>query len=272
MNKIIKNQSNQEYHQNTEYVGSSSLKEMSKSPKHFYAAWKGVKDETPAMIKGQLIHSVVLEQDLSKFAKRPLDEKGSLVRSNSKEYAAWLATVGSKTPVDPDLYDEAQGFLDSFCGHSEAMKLYNKSEVETSLYCKDEKTGVLVKARPDIMGLDYIADLKSTSKMDRFNSDIFSLGYHIQAGHYVAVAEQVTGKKIRNYFFIAQESSAPYGIKVFRMNREMIEFCIDKRNELLNRVSIAIEKNEFTGYAEIVEDVRVPKWIGVGDDIFEGVG
>ncbi|MBA3755916.1 MAG: PD-(D/E)XK nuclease-like domain-containing protein, partial [Nitrosomonas sp.] len=93
----------------------------------------------------------------------------------------------------------------------------------------------------------------------------------IQVGHYVDIVEQVQGAKIDNYYFIAQEKSGPYGIKVFRMNRQVIEYCLQARRDLLNRVAVAIETQEFPCYPEIVEDVVIPSWVG-NDNSFMEVG
>lgn len=271
MSQIIRKQPSELYHQNTEFIGSSSLKEMEKSPAHFYQAWKGKREETDALINGRFLHSVVLEQDLSSYSTRPVNADGSLVRSNSKEYKEWESNLAGKTPIKPDMYEQAMGFINSFCANSEAMKLYNGAEIETSFYHKDKETGLSVKCRPDILGINYIADYKTCNMISKFNNDIFSLNYLVQAGHYVDVVEQVQGCVIDNYYFIAQEKAAPYGIKIFRMNKNMIDYAKTKRRELLNRVAIAVETNSFPGYAEIIQDVVIPKWT-VSESIFEEVG
>jgi hypothetical protein len=54
-----------------EHLGSTSVKQMKVSPAHFYEAWKGHKKESKAFDEGTAVHSVLLEQDMSKFIRRP---------------------------------------------------------------------------------------------------------------------------------------------------------------------------------------------------------
>lgn len=260
-----------EYHQHTEFVSASSLKELRKSPAHFLEAWKGSREQTPAMAKGEFLHSVILEQDISKYAKRPVNEDGSLVRSNSKEFKEWEASLGAKSAVDPYLYDEALNLLSAFSSHSEAMKLYNGAKVELSIF-GEAPNGLKIKGRPDILGANYIADYKTTSNMDRFERDIWTMGYYIQAAQYVFLAEQEFKTKILHFDFIAQETAKPYGIKVFRLGPKELAHARDEWMQLINQAKIRIDEGVFPSYDESIKQVQIPEWFFKSENIFDEVG
>lgn len=270
---IFKSMPASDYHARRDFIGSSSLVEMAKSPRHFFHSWKGPAIEpTAAMQKGELIHSLLLEQDISRFVRRPLNEKGELIRSNSKEYGAFLQANIGKTPVHPDDFDPMYEMLTAFCENERAMAMMNGAEIEASIFAKDPETGIMLKARPDIWGDGYLVDLKSTSDIQKFNDQVFRMKYDVRLAHYARAIEAAGGKKIKNIFFIAYESSAPFCSKVFQLKTADIREADDQWLALANQVAVCEREGEWPGYSDEIQIAERPPFLSVDSISFDEVG
>lgn len=253
----IHKDSNEVYH-SEDHIGSTSLKQMAVSPGHFFEAWKGPRVHKKAYDEGQAVHSVLLEQSLDVFVRRPDGVDGRT--KDGKAQLEALAASG-KVVLSADVYDSLERRLGTFVASGEAMNLYNGSDVELSHYARDPITGIYIKARPDMMKAGIITDLKTTENMAGFERQIWNYGYHIQAGFYSLVTELTTGVPVKEFRFIAQEKKAPYGVQVFAFNKTDIAFFKEKARELLNRASVCIQEDRFEIYPDIVKKVMVPVWV-----------
>lgn len=258
------------YHKNREFIGSTELREMSKSPKHFHEAWKNreYSEPTAAMVRGSVLHSVLLEQDLSKYVKRPVDDEGKQIAANTKVYKAWLETIGDKIPVAADLYDDLYKALSAFADNKRAMKLIEGAQIEQSVYAQDHESGLYVKARPDIWKGDVLIDLKTTEEINRqFRNRIFDFGYDFQMGHYSETIRSSGHNRIKDYYIIAFEAVAPFDLKIFRMDLGDIDAAINLRQQYLNEISVCVRQNKFPGYSDDIETVTKPNYMQKNQDL-----
>ncbi|MEN0060015.1 MAG: PD-(D/E)XK nuclease-like domain-containing protein [Bdellovibrio sp.] len=264
----------EDYHAQKAYVSSSPLRKMRKSPAHFYDAWQGENAETThEMEKGTAIHSLLLEQDIWRYVRRPVKEDGSLVRSNSKEYAAFLTTLTpEQVPVEPEFFDNFEAMLDSFVANKKAMEMLNKAKVELSVYAQDPTTMLYVKARPDIWGAGFAADLKSTTNMDSFERNIFALGYDIQAAHYLETIKAATGEEINEFYFIAYEQKSPFGSQIFRLSESDLNRARGQRHLLLSEVAACMKDNSWPSYSDEIREATRPAYMQDDEVSFAGVG
>ena len=139
--------SNEIYHGET-HIGSTSLKQMAVSPGHFWEAWKGPKKESSKVFdEGQAVHSVLLEQNLDSFIKRPAGIDG---RTKDGKAALEALTATGKIVLDAGVFDSLERRLSTFIESKEAMSLYDGAVVEQSYYAQDPATGLHIKARPDM--------------------------------------------------------------------------------------------------------------------------
>lgn len=250
------------YHSQPHFIGSSSIVQMDKSPKHFHQAWtQPASEPSTAQARGTLIHSLLLEQDIARYVRRPLNEKGELVRSNSKEYAAFLAENSGKVPTHPDDFDQMYAMLTSYCENSRAMAMMRDSAIEHSVFAQDPETGLLLKARPDIWGLGHLADLKSTSNIRGFERQIFTQMYDVRLAHYAKTIEYATGEALDEFFFIAYESSAPYCSKTFRMKSADMKAAKEKWRQLINQVAVCQKNGAWPGYDDSIQLVEKPQFL-----------
>ena len=269
MSKIgIYSDSNEIYHSES-HIGSTSLKKMAISPGHFLDAWKGPKVTSKAFDEGNLVHQVLLEQSLEGFVRRPDGVDGRT--KDGKAILAELEASGKKV-MTADVYDSMSQRLESFTRSTEAMRIYDHTEIEQSHYAQDPITGLYVKCRPDMQKHSMICDLKSTQIMATFEKQVWNLQYFVQLGFYALVAELTTGITIRELKFIAQEKSSPYGVQVFSLDRATVELSKSRARELLNRAAVCIADNHFPIYDDVTRVLTAPPWIDNNEFSFEEVG
>lgn len=264
-------------------LGSTQIKAARRTLAHFKAALDQ-RINIPASREkafrfGDLAHSAVLEQSLDRFAVIPEDapRRPTAAQINAKRpspetittIAWWRAfeeTTRGKVLIDRDDFVRLEELFDAFCDHPRAHQFVSLSAVEQSFFTLDE-TGLWLKARPDGYcqddeGGDFIIEFKSSSKpLDMFNREIARYGYDISAAHYIAVVEAVTGRKIRDFYYIAQESSAPYELMIYRASNDLLARAEVERRKLLNQISVAMRTGEFPGYPDEILEIDVPAWV-----------
>lgn len=259
---MIKNISADEYHSDRTHLASSSLVMIAKSPKHFkYELDSPPAKPTPAQETGTLIHSLLLEQDIDTYVPRPLKENGELVRSNTKEYAAFLEANPGKSPIHPNEYNQLYTMLTAFAENKRAMQMLRGAAIEQSVFTADPETGLLVKGRPDIWGKGYLADLKSTSNMERFENQIFGMLYDVRLMHYAKCIEFETGERIREFYFISYEQKAPFDSQIFQLSPGDVSMAEDKWRIFLNQVAVCTKENSWPGYSDMIRVARRPKYL-----------
>lgn len=240
------------------HLRTSIVKEMRVSPGHYLSSLNGPPEEFDGADEGTAVHSVCLEQSTDGYIRRPDDLN---LRTNEGKARMKELEATGKIVLHSEVFDSLEQRLDTFVSSQMAMSLYNNAEIEKSHYVKDPTTGLFLKARPDILKPGIIADFKTTGNMQKFEKDIWNLGYFIQVGFYSLVAEISTGTEFESFYFIAQEKKAPYGVQVFSMEREAVAFSKDKARELLHRIAACMEVNDFPIYSDSLKSVRIPTWV-----------
>lgn len=265
-----------QYHAKKEYIGSSSLKKAAISMAHFHAAWTGAEiEKTDAMDNGTLLHELFLEQNIEKYCARPLKDDGSLVASNTAIYKEFLAANPGKTPIHPNLFNNMYAALTAFANNKTAMRLLKDAIVENSAYAVDHESGLLIKARPDILGPDYIVDLKTTGKVldNHFERGIFSNQYDLQLAHYAETVYATTGQKITHFYVLAVEQKFPFASKIYRVNPRDVQEQKNVRRQYLNEIAVCKAENNFPGYRDEIIDAIKPSFLEQNNEIsFEGIG
>ena len=220
-------ESNESYHSSDEYVGSSTLKTIHK--KSVYHAVNRIKTEpTPSMILGSAIHANILEPetfDNEFLVTEKLDLRYNVDKEKKKVYEASGKILLS--PKDAEVIEYVSG---SVLSNPFAAK-YIDGEIELSHYT--EFMGVKVKVRPDVKGVDFIADIKTCQDNSprAFRSDVFKYGYHIQAAFYC----MVLGYPVESFKFIAVETNFPYTTEVYSLSEELCEMGIQDMMNALDK-------------------------------------
>jgi hypothetical protein len=253
-----------------EGIRRSDLWRMEDSPEKFKWFLDHPVEQTPAMAFGSACHKFVLEQDefwdeyavSFKFDKRTKDGK--------KAYEIFCRENDGKEFISQDDYDIMDDMVKSLFSCPLAKKLiYGKGETETPFFWTDPETGEKCKVKVDrLVKFNrrwYVVDYKTTKSAEtfRFNSDMWKLGYFMQAAMYTeGVMRAKKLKKRPGFLFVAQEKAPPYSVNVIEVSEEVMNAGIAKFHELLDRYHQCKELDLWPGYVQDVpNDSYVPVWM-----------
>ena len=111
----------------------------------------------------------------------------------------------------------------------------------------------------------YVVAYKTTQCAEtfRFNSDMWKLGYFLQA--YMYTEGVMKAKKLRKRpgcLFVAQEKKAPYSVNVIEVTEEVMNAGCAKFKQLMEKYHQCKVLDQWPGYCgDIPNDSFVPNWM-----------
>lgn len=260
----------EEYHGKNmqEYVSSTMLKTLAHSPAHLrHMLDNPSAKDTDALRCGRAIHCAILDGPQEFVRQYRVKKKANWATVAGKsEKAAMLAD--RVTPLTVDEHAMVMGILRAFESHPEIMNMIDDNpQFEQTILWRDEETGLLCRAKPDVFGGNFMVDLKSArdARPAKFNRQFFDLGYHIQAAHYAAAWKAITGWDTADdlYFvFFAAEKTPPFGNLLYHVPYEVTRYGMKERRELMLKYKDCVDKNEWPGYGHEIHELTLPYDVG----------
>ena len=274
MNRLIPNLPFNIY-RDSQGMNSSGLKEILRSPAHFYQhRFNRVDERTSDDLEfGRLFHFAILEPKLfkEKHLVEPvfqgLTQKGemSFQSKEAKEKRAewWASLPTDAIVVKTKWVKQLTGMANNILNHKLISKLLTSGVRETTLWWNDQETGELCKSRPDFVSEKYgIIDLKTTrdAREEYFKRAIMNYNYHLQAGHYLDGA-RVSGVCRHDAFtFIAIEKEPPYAIAVYPCGRSVLGVGDQWRSKAMKIYARCKKEGRWPGYNEQARMIELPIW------------
>ncbi len=200
----------------------SSLKQFGKSPAHFVGYKKRIFKQSAPMRRGWLTHLLTLEPD--KLSELVVLDVATRANKAYKE-AALSHPKGDEGVFTTREVQEAQKLADAVRAHPLAYKLISEA-VELEKHLHWQMDGVNFHGFADVIGKDYVADLKITDnepkKMQRWVMDNL---YHMQLAMYKEAV--FPGEHVPSYL-ISCDPNAPHGVVVYELSREMMREGINQ--------------------------------------------
>lgn len=241
-NLKIENDTIEKYH-SKKSISASSLKYIAATSVFHYLNRKPIQ-ETKFMKIGSAVHTICYE-GIDEFKKQYFVlPKLDLRKKQDKELKAVLIEKNKgKIALDEEEDTIIRGVHKNF-SESKKVKLWTGGKVEVSHYGTYE--GVDVRVRPDCLGDDWISDIKTCqdSSPDKFNKDIISRNYHIQAYFYC----HMLGIDPSRFRFIACETNHPYAVEVYKLDDTHIENAKADFERAFTFWKLYKEKGIITGY------------------------
>lgn len=240
-------------------LGSTGLRALLRSPAHFQALAFGA--PSPAMRLGTLVHTLVLEPEA--FAERyivaPACDRRT--KAGKETWAAFVDDAGERDVITED--DEAKGraCAQSLLSHRVGQTIKGAS-VEQTLMWTDAETGVICKARPDVLPSGYLVDVKISADASPtgFAKSIANYGYHVQAAHYVEGA-RACGHDVKGFVFAVVETVAPYLSAGYVLSAADLDQGMSERKRALEIYAQCTASGEWPGYAGgRIEEIEMPYW------------
>ena len=213
------------------------------------------RETTDAMEFGAALHCMVLEpsQFLNKYY---LHRKFNRTKNVDKAEDDKLAADNpGKTGVVESDFQAMQRIADKLRTHPLSGPLIEKSSHEETLVW--EESHGLCKARVDMIGADWIGDLKTTkcahpidfSWVVRQSRREYG-NLWIQAAWYFRGATAL-GLPVKDFHFVAIESAAPHCISVHTLEAAELESVQDELTRLAVQWRECVTANNFHGYAAV---------------------
>lgn len=263
-----------------EGVRRSDLWKMEDSPEKYKWFLEHPVEQTPAMAFGIACHKMILEPESfgEEFAISPnvdgRTKEGKEIKARFAEENAGKTIISQDDSLVMADMEEAL----------EKCKLANKlirgkGETEVPFFWTDPETGEKCKVKLDRLVKYnrrwYVVDYKTTQCAEtfRFNSDMWKLGYYMQAAMYTEGV--MRAKKLRKrpgFLFVAQEKKAPYSVNVIEVSEEVMNAGIAKFHQLLDKLHTCKAIDQWPGYmnGDVPNDAFVPNWMQAAmEDEFE---
>ena len=273
----------EQYHR-TLGLTKSGLMALRKSPAHFWQWMTSPPDpSTQAMMLGTATHTLVFEPEKweNEIVVIPEDapKKPTAAQINAKEpsekgqasikwWNDFYEKNKNKTTITHDQYLRARGMADAVMACEEIVPYlkHPSAKAELSIVGNELVNGMSIacKGRCDLITMDgtIIVDLKTTqdSSSEKFSKNFMSLGYWMQAAHYIKVA-RLAGLPIQRFIFIAVESEAPYSVALYELDDTSLQKAFEIRQKLLERLANCIATGKYPSHSKGINSLTLPYWV-----------
>jgi exodeoxyribonuclease VIII len=254
---------NADYHACNAWLSKSSLDKLARAPALYRHSLDAPPEPpTPAMRRGTLVHTAILEPDMyaQAYAVAPACD-----RRTSAGKAVWGAfelTCGNREPITVDEHKAAQAMREAVLAHPAARRaLSGVATVEASVFSALDD--VPVRCRPDFWRADnLLVDVKTTSDAspDGFAKSCAQYRYHVQAALYTDIIERVTGTPVPGFVFVAVETAAPYLVAVYVASGAMLARGREAYRRDLATYRRCMDSGTWPGYSEQAMEIDLPRW------------
>lgn len=228
---------------------STALKEFLRSPRHYqYSQSKEARDENDGkshFLLGRLVHAAILEPETVKAEFAVVDAS----TRNTKIYKDTVEKHPGKGIVLQHELEQANRIVRAVNGLDKVKELIDSCSKEISAAAMIEE--VYCKARLDLWNEKegHIIDLKTTNESAlNFPYTFYKYGYDISSAFYVDVL-LANGINVSNFSFIVVEKNPPYGVMLYHITEEMLEYGRGKYLPALAKYKQCLRTQSFPGYS-----------------------
>lgn len=261
-------------------VRRSDLWKMEESPEKFKWFLEHPQEQTAAMAFGSACHKMILEPETfgEEYAVMPKADRRT--KAGKELLEAFAALNEGKALIGEDDCETMKAMRDVLMMSPVAKEYISgggrKCMTEQAFFWKDKATGEDCKIKCDRLYYNpkkkryVVVDYKTakSAKTERFNAEVFRLGYHMQAAMYTEGLKVARKLKYRPEFvFVVQEKVAPYSVNVIRVTDEVMRAGDDKFHELLEKMHTCREMDYWPGYCGDGEnETSLPGWMSMEEE------
>lgn len=226
MSIVDKLRNDEEYYNGVgkQYLSNSDISSLLKNPKTF-----GFKSESNKnFLFGSYFHQLILEPEKAENVSY-VDVKSR----NSKAYKDYLQENGLDLALLEDEKLQAESLVDTIKGNIDFFDMIYQEGNHFEVPAIGEIAGAMWKGKADIVGKDYLYDLKTTSDIDRFIWSVRDYNYDSQAYIY----QQLFGKPLA--FLVIDKQTKMMGMytigeKSLERGREKVERAVEVYNNFFS--------------------------------------
>lgn len=244
-------------------INKSALDQVAKSPAHYKAWLEEPQEPTEAMVFGTAAHRLILEPELFERTTVVAPVVDRRTKVGKETWEAFCAQNVGKLVLTDEQSKALKRMSENWLTHPLCRGIQTHAQYEKSAFWKDPVTGLLCKARADIIhGSGMILDLKTTDSAieTEFQKSVAKWRYHVQAAWYVDGFKQAVGENFHSFLFIAMEKKAPFAISIFMADHEMIDIGRRLYRENLDLLASCLEADHFPAYPTDIRPLQLPRW------------
>lgn len=240
--------------------------------------------DSDALMFGRLVHTVILEpHKLDTYAVLDPDVIGvkadGTKADNPTATKAWKDAVFAAkrdglTVIAPKMLAKANALALAINAHPEAGRLMAAAtDTEVSAYA-EHPSGATVRARFDLVGPGFIADIKTTRDADpeHFGRSMHAFGYHISAANYLDIA-RANGLDVDRFDLICVEKEptpgGDYRVSVLEIHEDAIDLGRELMAEACKRWLALGKRVDLPSYGDDRHVIDLPPY--AYDDNFEDI-
>lgn len=232
--------------------------------------------ETPALIRGELLHAMLLEpltvHDRFVMVAEPLKDKRSGADKKAWETYKAMAKEQDKQLIDYPMVQQCNGMADAVRKHPRWKNIADFADKELTLIAKLQD--VLCKVRLDAALLPRstgggIFDIKTMEKPPttrNITKAIVDYSYHLSTAMYVEVAK-AAGLRIGDpeigwtgFSWIWIQSKPPYHVRITDASQALLETGTIEFYDLLKSVKTSMDSGVWPGYGDRIDQTDLPSW------------
>lgn len=248
-------------------ISMSRLKELRRSPLHYYHRLSNPKDSAPMRL-GTAAHAAVLEPErferqFAVWSRR--GESGNLAPRRGQYWDAFTAEHPGKTIITADEYELAVDIAKAVRSNPLAMRYLQTGDPEVTMQW-EMAGGRRCRGRVDwltrVDGIPHLVGLKSARdcRHFKFGNQAAVLGYHLSWGFYrdgFFAIKEVEPRVIE----IVVESESPHAVAVYSIPQDIIDQGRDEYQNLMLRLAECESTGHFPGPQEQEEPLSLPSWV-----------
>jgi hypothetical protein len=262
-------------------VSNSDLKKLARSPAHFKHYKANPPGQSPVMAAGSALHCAILEPNsfMDRYAILPDDAPARPTEaminaknpseSSQLRIAFWEAADivnEGKITLSNEKAAEYLHIGNLVRNHEALAHFFKKGKAEAAVFAKDPITGTLCKCKPDYLTVvgkySVMLEVKSTedSRPGQFARTAMNFGYFQAAAWYSTLMDWAGLGAPDLYLIIAFERDAPYGIQVYELPEEAMDYGRRRFREALDLYAHCLETNEWPNYDTSIQPLSLPNW------------
>ena len=223
--------------------------------------------DSEALLFGRACHTLLLGEEGFKdqYWIRPdhyPSDESKAWNANANDCKRWLAeaALAGKDVLTKAQVKRIAGMAASLAAHPTIMQAgILRGQVERSIFWRDRKTGVWLKARPDCLPEDdnTVSDLKSCASAHPVDvrRAISDHGYHQQFALIDEGIRETTGRQMQDHLVVFVESKRPHCINIKPLTPEAIADGYRQNRRAIDKFAEGMKTGYWPGYDD---DDEVP--------------
>lgn len=262
-------------------LNHSGAKAILQSPAHYKWQLANPKEPTPAMIDGKAMHCAILEPEafMDRYAilpdNAPLRPTDRMLSSPNQKpeilerIQFW--SVFDNESMGKEVISNEKAVRYQEIGrivrqHHELRGFFTKGFAERAVFGNDPETGVLCKCKPDYLtevnGYRIMLEVKSSDNVQFqfFQRTAYNYGYFTASAFYTDLMEWAGLNRPDLYLIVAFERDPPFGVKIYEIPEEAIEWGRRRCRAAINLYAECLERDHWPNYDTTIDVLTLPTW------------